>query len=79
MGELLGGTTFHVSSSSEAGGETNVSTLDQAGVISRLIKFKYPMMEAGLPEELVVTSEQRAKLPISRRRLSWARWCRGCC
>ena len=61
-GELLGGTAFHVSSSSEAGGETNVSTLDQAGVISRLIKFKYPMMEEGLPEELVVTSEQRAKL-----------------
>ncbi|MDP1823149.1 MAG: hypothetical protein Q8L48_07905 [Archangium sp.] len=62
QGALLGGLTFHLEFSTEAGGATNTSTLDQAGVISRLIKTSTPMHEAGLPEELVVTSEQRAKL-----------------
>lgn len=61
-GELRGGLTFHQELSSEAGGATELSTLDQAGVISRLIKVTMPMHEEGLPEELVVTSEQRAKL-----------------
>jgi hypothetical protein len=61
-GELLGGLAFHLELSTEAGGATNTSTLDQAGVISRLIKATTPMHEEGLPEELVVTSEQRAKL-----------------
>ena len=61
-GELRGGLTFHLEFSSEAGGATELSTLDQAGVISRLIKVTTPMMEEGLPPELVVTSEQRAKL-----------------
>jgi hypothetical protein len=61
-GELLGGVTFHVESSGEGGGATNLSTVDQAGVISRLIKTTIPMMEEGLPPELVVASEQRGKI-----------------
>lgn len=61
-GELLGGLTFHLAFAGEAGAATNTSTLDQAGVISRLIRASTPMHEEGLPEELVVTSEQRAKL-----------------
>ena len=60
--ELQAGLIFHLEVASEAGASTDVSTLDQAGVISRLSKWKYPMQEEGLPEELVVTSEQRAKL-----------------
>lgn len=59
---LLGGLTCHVESGSEAGGETDVSTLNQAGAISRLITETVPMHEEGLPEELKITSEQRAKL-----------------
>ncbi len=61
-GELLGGITFNLLISGEGGEASEVSTLDQAGVVSRLTKWKYPMMEEGLPEELKVTSEQRAKL-----------------
>jgi hypothetical protein len=60
--ELLGWVAFHRESSSEAGGATNLSTLDQAGMISRMIKATTPMMEEGLPPELVVTSEQRARV-----------------
>lgn len=59
---LLGGLTFHAESESEAGKQTNLSTLDQAGVISRLIKTLIPMHEEGLPKELKITSEQRAKI-----------------
>lgn len=61
-GELLGGLTFHQEFSGEAGETTNLSTVDQMGVISRLVTVKRPMHEEGLPEELVVTSEHRAKL-----------------
>ena len=59
---LLGGLSFHAEHESEAGSQTNLSTLDRAGVISRLIKTTTPMQEEGLPEELKITSEQRAKL-----------------
>ena len=59
---LLGGLLFHQDTESEAGKQTNVSTLDQAGVLSRLIKTLIPMHEEGLPEELKITSEQRAKV-----------------
>ena len=61
-GQLLGGLTFHLEFSSEAGAATNVSTVDRLGVITRMATAKTPMHEAGLPEELVVTSEHRAKL-----------------
>ncbi len=59
---LLGALSFHLDSASEAGTETDLSTLDQSGVISRLIKITLPMHEEGLPGDLKITSEQRAKL-----------------
>ncbi len=65
---LRGGMLFHVAESGEAI-ETNVSTLDQAGVVSRLITAKHPLREpvsapdgGVVPTEFVVTAEQRAKL-----------------
>jgi hypothetical protein len=61
-GELLGGVAFHEWHGGEMGEERDLSTLDQAGVISRLIKVTMPMMEEGLPPDLVITSEQRAKV-----------------
>lgn len=61
-GTLLGGALFHRSVHSEKTAESNLSTLDQAGVVSRLIKEKHPLHDEGLPGEFVVTSEQRAKL-----------------
>ncbi|MDP2269653.1 MAG: hypothetical protein Q8N23_28170 [Archangium sp.] len=58
QGALLGGLLFHVSN---AGSENDVSTLDQAGVISRLITAKHQLQDDALPE-VVVLAEQRAKL-----------------
>lgn len=66
---LRGGMLFHLARSGEAT-ETDVSTLDQAGVVSRLITAKHPLPQLPLavpdagvaPTELLVTAEQRAKL-----------------
>lgn len=58
-GRLQGGLLFHLE---EPSGVTNISSLNQAGVISRVTKNTWPMQEHGLPPELVVTAEHRAKL-----------------
>ncbi len=57
-GALLGGMLFHVSNAEV---ESDVSTLDQAGVLSRLITSKHQLKDEALPE-VVVLAEQRAKL-----------------
>lgn len=61
-GALLGGVLFHKMSWGGDGGESNVSTLDQAGVVSRLITASYGIYGNGVPEQLVVLAEARAKL-----------------
>lgn len=58
QGTLLGGMLFHMSN---AGSESDVSTLDQAGVMSRLITSKHQLEDPALAEVMVL-AEQRAKL-----------------
>ncbi len=64
-GELLDGLRFGATTSSEAGGGDDVATLAESGAITRSSTAKIPMMEEGLPEQLVVNSEAPAKLTAS--------------
>lgn len=57
-GQLQGGLLFHL----EEPSGSNISSLNQAGVISRVTKNTWPMHDDGLPPEMVVTAEHRAKL-----------------
>jgi hypothetical protein len=64
-GVLLGGVLFHRDSGSSEGSESNVSTLDQIGVVSRLITEKHAISGNGMDEPLIVVAEDRAKLTSS--------------
>lgn len=66
-GELLDGLRFSSSTSSEAGGVEELSALTSEGSVGRKTVSKIPMMEEGLPAELVTVSEQPAKLTAAGR------------
>ena len=61
-GTLLGGGLLHAFNTGEAGAEENVSTLDEAGALSKSITAKIPLYDEAAGDELIVTSEQRGKL-----------------
>lgn len=61
-GEFLDGVRFSTTLSSEAGAVEEVSTLNAEGGLGRRSTSKIPMMEEGLPQELVVVSDQVGKL-----------------
>jgi hypothetical protein len=62
QGELLDALRFSTALSSEAGETDEVSTLTAEGGLGRRKTMKIPMMEAGLPEQLTVVSDQVGKL-----------------
>lgn len=61
-GEFLDGVRFSNSTSSEAGGVEEVSTLNASGGLGRRSTSRIPQHEEGLPTELVVVSDQVGKL-----------------
>ncbi len=65
-GTLLGGLLFHRDAGCAAwGAETNVSSINQGGAISRLINAKYPIYGNGIDETLKVAGEARARVTSS--------------
>lgn len=64
-GALIDGLELGVDANSEAGAERTDGTLAADGTVARRTDRKIPMMEEGLPEQLVVTSELKAQLRSS--------------
>lgn len=62
QGALLGGLPFHVVEKGALLSETDVSNLNFIGVASRVRHVTRPLKDAGLPTELLVHCEQRAKV-----------------
>ncbi len=65
QGALIDGVGFAGTMSSEAGGAEDVGRLTADGALTRSGTLSVPMMEEGLPEKLVITSEHPVKLTAS--------------
>jgi hypothetical protein len=62
QGLLLGSVLFHRDASGSWGRETNVSSINEGGAISRLINGSYPIYGNGFDETMKVAGEARARV-----------------
>jgi hypothetical protein len=62
QGQPLGTVLFHCDASGSWGRETNVSSLNEGGAISRLINGSYPIYGNGIDETLKVAAEARGRV-----------------
>lgn len=61
-GQLLGMVLFHLDAWGSWGRETNVSSINEGGAISRLINGSYPIYGNGIDETMKVAGEARARV-----------------